>query len=366
VRTAIILGVCLLAVVAALRLTERFLPASELGRHPNDAGVPVIAAARGELLSFPRYPPTGDELNRVVLLGDATYSIARHGLLLVLREPESGERLCVDLDPGALDVDLARFERLVSDAETGTQLVIISSGRVKPSGPGGAGRLKRLEGVLAELAARSRPFEPERVSWAYIGVRLRSGWARLCEGFSDETGVLLSFILSPDWRDYRGFAGEVAVFEADDGAPAFRLARLLQDGTRSSTVRIVPSVTLGGVELPSIFARPTVQGPQRTPTPSSVVWERVPLSRGSRFETHISLQQGRQASDGVRFQLLIDGRLVHEEAIGAGQAIPAGWRSWDLDLSAFAGQAVRFELRVDPGGNSAGDWALWGDPVIFR
>jgi len=77
------------------------------------------------------------------------------------------------------------------------------------------------------------------------------------------------------------------------------------------------------------------------------------------------------AGDGVRFQVALKAprakkRVVVDEAVDpVTVAEHRQWRSVQVDLSALAGKEVTLTLSVDPRGTTMGDYAYWGNPLVF-
>lgn len=95
-------------------------------------------------------------------------------------------------------------------------------------------------------------------------------------------------------------------------------------------------------------------------------WLTVPA--GARFEAEVGFVQGASHTDGVTFWV-----WLHETSLGYerwhpvvqlhkrynGRVEPIA-----VDLSAYAGQSISLELRVDAGPSSGQDWAAWFNPRI--
>ena len=76
-------------------------------------------------------------------------------------------------------------------------------------------------------------------------------------------------------------------------------------------------------------------------------------------------------SDGVRFKVTLDAASKKDEVLldevvkppAAGTCQP--WKSLQASLSAFAGEKASIRMSVDPLGTTTGDYAYWGDPLVF-
>jgi len=68
------------------------------------------------------------------------------------------------------------------------------------------------------------------------------------------------------------------------------------------------------------------------------------------------------ASDGVTFELRVDGEVVKRRPVQPG----ARWTVLLAPLAAYAGRKVELELAIDPRETTAGDAALVGWPRLFH
>ena len=87
-----------------------------------------------------------------------------------------------------------------------------------------------------------------------------------------------------------------------------------------------------------------------------------------------------RSQDGVRFAVLADGKELWSETKTAFLAPPVPeakaqenilpgtdpFTDQALDLTAYAGKAVKLTLRVNALGNNAHDWATWLEPRIVQ
>jgi hypothetical protein len=68
-----------------------------------------------------------------------------------------------------------------------------------------------------------------------------------------------------------------------------------------------------------------------------------------------------RGEDGVRFGVEVDDMPVFARA-----SHETRWESHAVDFTPFNGRTVRLTLVVEPGGNTAFDWATWGSPRVLR
>jgi len=77
------------------------------------------------------------------------------------------------------------------------------------------------------------------------------------------------------------------------------------------------------------------------------------------------------SSDGVRFVVnVVDSQGNTEEVIGK-TSTPVedeshrDWSSVQVDMGRFSGQRVRLRFSVEPLGSTVGDYAFWGNPIVY-
>lgn len=119
-------------------------------------------------------------------------------------------------------------------------------------------------------------------------------------------------------------------------------------------------VSVGGTKQVGIYQHPPLNGGWAT---MAYQLELPSVSEGRRivFAAEQGLTDGADDSDGVQFQVLADGRVMHEAFIK-----PTGrWHGVEVDLTALAGLKITLELRTGMGGNSTYDWAVWGTPQVL-
>ncbi|MDD1615270.1 MAG: hypothetical protein CG439_332, partial [Methylococcaceae bacterium NSP1-2] len=95
-------------------------------------------------------------------------------------------------------------------------------------------------------------------------------------------------------------------------------------------------------------------------------WRTLPA--GARFQAKIGFLNGAVHTDGVTFWVWLHYKVNgREQWIPIIQRVKQYSRSLDYieyDLSAYAGQAISIELRVDAGASSGQDWAAWVNPIL--
>jgi len=99
--------------------------------------------------------------------------------------------------------------------------------------------------------------------------------------------------------------------------------------------------------------------------PSRVVFPALALGPGAVLlvATGVKPRAWQGLRGAVEFEIAVDGRRVLRRSLDpARRAEDRAWRDERVDLSRFAGRAVRLEFRT--GGATAWAWAVWGDPCI--
>lgn len=101
-----------------------------------------------------------------------------------------------------------------------------------------------------------------------------------------------------------------------------------------------------------------------------LAWRTIPT--GAHFQAKVGFLQGALGTDGVTFWVWVH-YLVGGFAGNIEQWKPVvqhfkkytqSLDTIDVDLSAYAGQSISIELRVDAGSSSGQDWAAWVNPTI--
>ncbi|MBS0155296.1 MAG: hypothetical protein JSS38_11920 [Nitrospira sp.] len=97
-----------------------------------------------------------------------------------------------------------------------------------------------------------------------------------------------------------------------------------------------------------------------------------PIPTGAHFQAQVGFLRGALGTDGVTFWVWVH-YLIGGFAGNVEQWKPVAQHfkkytqsldTIDVDLSAYAGQSISIELRVDAGGSSGQDWAAWVNPTI--
>ena len=119
-------------------------------------------------------------------------------------------------------------------------------------------------------------------------------------------------------------------------------------------------VAVGGASQPALFEHPPFAGGWsraefRVPLPSAARGQRIV------FTSDIGLKDGADASDGVIFRVEADGDKQIEQLVEPDHQ----WHPLEVDLTADAGKEIRLSLMTNRNGNSAADWAAWGDPQVL-
>ena len=93
---------------------------------------------------------------------------------------------------------------------------------------------------------------------------------------------------------------------------------------------------------------------------------RLPDAPATVIRCFVGKKNGSDLGDGILFKVAIAGRSGVEEVVAERTVLRHEWLPLEVDLSRWAGQAVRVKLISDAGvdDNSSGDWACWGRPVV--
>jgi len=125
------------------------------------------------------------------------------------------------------------------------------------------------------------------------------------------------------------------------------------------------AVTIAGVRRLSILAKPS----------SRIIWT-VTVPADATLETAFGLREdswGQPGGDGAQFRIGVsDGsgyvQLVAQYVNPGADPSDRKWQTVSLDLSRYAGARVQVIFNTDPGippgGNTAFDSAVWGEPRI--
>ena len=127
----------------------------------------------------------------------------------------------------------------------------------------------------------------------------------------------------------------------------FRLGSAWNSGARTAA-------TSGGVRKETIFAHP--------PRDGETILQfllALPQARDVTFAFSMGLGEGGSQSDGVLFQVLLNGQSQTERFIDT-----TGWVDAQISLAEFAGEIVLLELVTNPAGSASSDKANWADLFI--
>ena len=367
-RSVLALAVCLLALVFALEREDELRldrPARGAGA---DRALEIIVGAKGPLLPAARLGTGPERIGEAIRLDSRTlvanpsapsaFAGLRSALLARDGFLESQRGYAV----GRSGEDLRALASRVERADVGSVLVLASSGRLEPEGPAAEELRAELDAVLALLGARARPGRRTPESWALIALRLEERWLPLAEGYSRDSGVVLSFVLSGEHERYEDFRGDYVETSAPSQSEVFLEEELSCADEREETTALVRDRTVAGVPLAAIL-QPPGEAAAGAPRKSALVWRDVPIGPGAGFLSWVGLADGEsEGSDGVAFELRVEGELLLSLPAQPG----ARWRAFQVDLRPYAGRAVDIELGVDPLASTQGDRALWGRPMLVR
>jgi hypothetical protein len=350
------MSIGLLVITLLLRASEELPTESELSRP--ETGLDIVVSARGPLL-----PP------RVLLDRSGLYEAIVAGERILVEEGDAPSGIRAACFGSDLEItDYSNFP-LSSSAQATEAFVDWIAARAIPSICilGSSGRIQplseeeetRLARVCEQLGAQARPFGSTPASWAYIGVRLASGWVPLAEAYSEKTGVVLLFTVAPQLERYRDHRGEFLV-EGSHGPQVVELERELPYAEKqASAVGLSLDGRAGGIRRAGLIFRP--QGAQEEAV--SVVWKAVRLGTGAYFQTYLGFPgRGPRGSRSATCELRIDDRLIASREVDD----TSGWVRWPVDLRSFSNSTVRLELRARTRLASAeGKPAvLWGEPRL--
>ena len=95
---------------------------------------------------------------------------------------------------------------------------------------------------------------------------------------------------------------------------------------------------------------------------STAAWDvTLPAAGTSRLVLEFGTALDAPSTDGVRFEVEVDGRRVFEH-----EQTTRAYQPHNVDLTAFAGRKIRLVLAVDPRASAAHDKAAWAEPGIYR
>jgi hypothetical protein len=122
----------------------------------------------------------------------------------------------------------------------------------------------------------------------------------------------------------------------------------LEDGTTAA----LPTL----LTFPSSGPNGTIQG----------TYPAIPIQAGDHLQTTVSCEQGATSCSVLYTIRYLDPSGTSHDLWTLGEFYDGEYFNLDLDLSALAGQNIRFVLNVSSLGSSAGDRALWVAPHIVH
>ena len=358
-RAVLALASTLLVITLLLNHAEDVFPGQPRSRGA-DATLDVIVAAKGALLPSGFLGAGPERIGEAIRIGERVLTRGRDqaGLRVATLGPGlvfEGQRT---FDVAGSPSDVLELGEHIDGLPAGSLLLVGSSGAIDPEGADRERNAGALAALAASLGARARPFDAldASESWALITARLSGGWTPLAEAYSRDSGVVLAFSIAYDLERYAGRRGEFVEVNAGDAVEVFLEEELANAARCDQEIECTIEHTVGGRPMRSILQRPAAGA-------SRVAWKGVRLGDGSGLRAMVGLADGvRAGSDGVTFEVRVDGELVHAQ-----RAEPDGtWRLLQVDLRRFAGRSVDLELAVEPGPDATGDWALWGRPMLLH
>jgi len=333
---------------------SRFAPG---GREEVELGgeVALLVSSRGHLLPQAKLEGGKEVLEDTICVDE-----------LILKDPNAKPGLrVVRLDPGGAFRDVRSFEsawggedstelrRTLESVRRGGLVILAVQGDVRPAPEHLAG----FDQVVAELGARVSPFRAPSASWAFVAARLERGWTPLSEVYSEERGVSLSFLAERDVETYAGTEGSLYLARGEDQLLLSLYDSFLSAGAQSSAVYRHRYSSAAGVNKKSISLPATIPAAEGG---AFLRWERLRLGSDPMFTLQAALQPGvTTPAGGVDLSLRIDGEEADSLSIPTRSA---GWRRWTVDLAAWAGREVSFEL-LAAGAGGAGR-VLLGEPLL--
>ncbi len=368
-----ILGIGLLILVAVVGLRVGGSGASSIDRESTrgDAvGLQIYSAALGHQPQryIARRTPIAIIVNGAYRNGD----LDEPGLRVVaIRSGTSGSMHNFQLADS--EQEIARFEAFCGSAKPGTVLAMGVYRTASPSVDDTSAGRATLEQLFASLGAQRPPTAVHNASWAFLCVRTETGWTPIAEAVSTTKGVHLARTLNTSTLGLTQAnnpprKASLLIDEWDEVSfiDRFAQATLVTGTTQFTAVRRASNNVAGGT-LDAIFAHPPYGELRKTlgHPENRLAWDAIDIPDGGLFQAQLGIASWAvPKSDGVVFQVVIDDLLVASKGVGIAPFSPDTWVPWTVDLSAYWGQTVRFELRVAPNASPNADHALWGDPII--
>jgi hypothetical protein len=341
-------------VLLALTLALEFTPRTLTPRANAPRALELLVGAKGPLLPAGLVGAGSERIGEAMRVGQRT----------LVGDGGAGLRACFVEFSGALrdvrrhDIGLAAgLASLAHDlgrAREGDVLLLASSGSLAPREESARLAAQR-EALLAELGARAHPGRRTPESWALLALRGARGWIPLAEGTSASTGVVLAFTLAAERTLPPGFVGDFVEL-APSGGVEVALERELADAEVAGHAETRAEGRVGGRAFPVLLQQPGAEG-------ARVTWRNVTVGEGSGFLAWVGLADERSSgSDGVDFELRLDGELVRSAPVAPG----APWKPFQVDLRPWAGRTLTLELALAPRASTQGDVALWGRPMLVH
>jgi len=211
------------------------------------------------------------------------------------------------------------------------------------------------------LGVKARPYESERMSWAFLCIRRENRWQPIMEHVSNSHGVRLSLVLESDITRYDNIEGAYVDESSDE-----QEIHLLNYVSRAWHVghRISISSARGAAGTYPATARVPAYAMGNSNTllrsDRSLIWTDMALGSHPRFECGAGLDLSGAGPAVCR--MLVDGRCL--SALELPGAAP-GYEKWKVNLGDFANGRVDLELRVTAGRGASNAVALLRDPVLL-
>lgn len=361
-RAVLALSLVLLGLTLVLNHAREWFEAGPPPDARADRALELILGAKGPMLPAARLGTGPETIGEVLHVGDRTLvGGGADGLRVALLGPDHALLFegffDVAHDPSATRALAARAD----GATEGAVLLVASSGRLEPEGEGDA--RADLDALTAHLGSAFQPGRVTPESWALIARRGERGWRALAEGYSQDCGVALAWVLG---RDRSGELADLPPERAWFRAPARSEVELAHElahaARRTSGVAVARERFVGSRRLDGILVPPVAEA-DGSASSGRLLWRDVRIGPDAGLVSWPGLADGGAAdSDGVTFEVRVDGQPLAHRAVRPG-ATP---RPWLVDLRPFAGRTIELELAVVPGAGGADDVPLWGRATLFQ
>lgn len=350
-------GLLLLLVVVALALfSERVVRRnSELEVRSGTRVVRVFSAGRGLKPAAFGDKPQHD----AIVLGEwaLTSPEAHDGLRVGLFD--SADRLAEYrlFPPGEFTGSCDELRRWLAETPEGGCAAFSVAGVMFEQGA----KPETFEEISRWIGARQAPSGTAPTSWAFVARRAGGAWQPIAEASSMARGVSIAATLE-------GGGGTGHAVSVVDPRRKRSLLALFDSAERQMESFIERRRIADERACDAIAASPP-HGDHLRSAPDGlnrILWREMKLGAHPVFRSLVSIQDAaRGRSDGVEFQVRVNGETIAALPYGATGQDTMGWQPFSADLSAFAGQTVAFELTVAPREHPSFDWAAWGDPAIL-